>query len=221
MFKKIMALSVTRTAGILCGTVFFEICQGQNCVPDGILAPAGFGREQDHLFFFHRQGLEDSGLLLEHFSFRKLVCFGEDQYGRNRKMRQPVDQILLFFPGQAPDVHDDDHSFEGRAGGKVGFNHGAPFFPYGGRDLGIAKAGQVDKSEVAIDVEEVDQLGASRGGACFYQVPAVDKGVDQAGFADVGAAGKGNLRQTGRGILGFFDRAGDKFGRFDDHSSDP
>ncbi len=207
-------------AGILSGLVLFGGSQGQNCVPDGISAPAGFGRKQDHIFFFHRQGPDDGVLLLDYFCFGKLVCFGEDQYSGNRKMRQPADEILFFLPGQAPDVHDDDHPFQRLAGGKVGFNHGAPFFPDGYRDPGIAIAGQIDKNKVVINVEKVDQLGAPRGGTGFYQVLAVDQGVDQAGFADIRAAGKGNLRQTLRRVLRRFDRAGDKFGRFDDHVLD-
>ena len=53
---------------------------------------------------------------------------------------------------------------------------GPPFFSDRYRDPGIAIAGQIDKGKVCINVEEVDQLGTARGGACFYQVFAVHPG---------------------------------------------
>ena len=43
--------------------VFFEIRQGQNSIPDKIPPPAGFGREQDRIFFFQRQGSDNGSLL--------------------------------------------------------------------------------------------------------------------------------------------------------------
>ena len=51
-------------------------------------------------------------------------------------------------------------------------------------------------------------------------MPAVNQGVDQAGFANIGTTGEGDLGQGSRGILRFFDCTGDKFCGFDDHGSD-
>ena len=95
----------------------------------------------------------------------------------------------------------------------TGADHRPPLLLHRQGHLGEAVAGEVDQGEGAVDVEEVEQLGAPGGGGGAHQPAAVEEGVDQAALADVAAPGKGDLRQ-GRGRAGRQGRgAGDEAGR--------
>src|SRR6185437_4647021 len=71
--------------------------------------------------------------------------------------------------------------------------------------LGLALRGaretvarQVDEADAPVQQEEVHLAGAPRFGRRARQPRAADQRIDQAGLADVGAAGEGDLRQVGR-----------------------
>jgi hypothetical protein len=87
------------------------------------------------------------------------------------------------------------------------------------RHLCIPVAWKIHKDESVIDVEEINQLGSSGSRAGFNKMFSVYERVDQAGFAHIGTAGKGNFGQVRRRILGGFGSAGDKIGGFYMHGN--
>ena len=63
------------------------------------------------------------------------------------------------------------------------------------RDLGIAKAGQIDEVEALIDQEEVDEPRSARGLGHFGQPFSTRQNIEQGRLATVRSTAKCNLRK--------------------------
>lgn len=98
---------------------------------------------------------------------------------------KPGNESFLFVTGVASHIHEAESEDELRAVAEVTLDGGSPLLANGFRDFGPAVPWEVDDDESVLNVEEVNQLGASGGRRDTGELAAVAEFVDEGGFADV------------------------------------
>ncbi len=77
-------------------------------------------------------------------------------------MRKPVPQGQIIFTGIAPDIQNKNDQSQAQPLPQVGLNHIAPVFFHRLSNLGKTIAGQINKRNLFIDREEIDELRPPR-----------------------------------------------------------
>ncbi len=116
--------------------------------------------------------------------------------------------IHRLYPVAGVDQHEG--AAQGLAASEIGLEQFLPFADDGDRGFGIAVAGKVGHVAVFAQGEVVDFLRAARRVGGAGEGLAARQRVDQAGFADVGAASEADLEPIRRGQAGHGDHAFDE-----------
>src|SRR5690242_18593579 len=141
----------------------------------------------------------------------ELVVGDAVHFGRYYEMgaangTQKLAELLVAGLGWNVGIYKRNAQRKSRALLEVGLNE---LLPAGGavvRDLGVAVAGQVGEEQVGpwtsgpADGIKIDAASPPWSGTCTRYLVA-EKGIDDAGFAYVGAAEKSDLRRRGRGEM--------------------
>ena len=128
--------------------------------------------------------------------FRHLVALGEDGLVGNGGLVQHGHHGAVGVPDAVAGVDQKTGPPQRRPPPEIGLDHLRPALDLAFRRLGVAIAGEVRQHQPAAEGEEVELLGAARRSGDAGQALAPGQRVDEAGFADVGAAGEGDLGQA-------------------------
>ena len=136
------------------------------------------------------------------------VDFGADDDEIAADVAEIFDELQVAFLGGNVGVDEADAEFELFAIGEIGIDEVGPAGGNGFGDFGVAVAWEVGEDDFIAaglaffgESEEIDGAGAAGGGGDFGGF-FTDEGVEQAGFADVGAAEEGDLRGGGGRVTG-------------------
>lgn len=170
--------------------------------PEVFEAGSGFGGAEEDIF--HLQAFFEGGLGFAASVAGELVGFCGDDDEVAARLLEKFDELDVGLLRRNVAVHEAEAEGEGGALGEVRLDE---FWPLGGDgfgDFGVAVSGQVGEIHLRLlalgrvgDREEVDGAGASGSGGDFGLF-GVEQGIEQAGFADVGASQEGDFRNGGR-----------------------
>jgi len=181
------------------------------------VADAGLGGEGNDLAGFDTQGFGERGQRFAQLIVGDAIGLGGDDEESPIMMAEPVEKLNVGGLGRDGDIHQRKAEGERGARLEIGIDETRPLHGELFGSAGVAVAGEIDKEHLGVrpagtaQVEEVDGLGASGGVAGLGDLRS-DEGVDEARFADIGAAEEGDLRRAGCGELPGVGGGGDELG---------